>query len=361
MSGNGKFHTRNQWTEEFESHLAASVGVCLLRGILNYGLYLSFPLYVAMMVVGSIHREECPVNKRIPWYLILGGLAGILSVVLRIIMDFAWNCSIKSSDKGVKVVPGSHPALSMVGAVHYLFRLFVIAWNLTATFHIYNVKPTFDDASSLSYCHPSPYYLAFVLVILFDVLIAIVLFIWISALLAGILKPEMIDDLYEDLPDMELETDYNSFRTKQHQRRARRKKDNLKEPSVILEEEKTKSPPSKTLIVPTGTLQTENVPERRSALPIFDAPNFNDWSTDKDIMLAEDKNNLSIVRFATNLDSRRTSKDYWSFEEPLSTPSSTPIAKNEPPTWPSGGAQRLKNLFGPFDGVQSLKSVGEEV
>ena len=64
-------------------------------------------------------------------------------------------------------------------------RLFVIAWNLTATFHIYNVKPTFDDASSLSYCHPSPYYLAFVLVILFDVLIAIVLFIWVSALLAG--------------------------------------------------------------------------------------------------------------------------------------------------------------------------------
>ena len=103
----------------------------------------------------------------------------------------------------------------------------------------------------------------------------------------GMLKPEMIDDLYEDLPDMELETDYNSFRTKQHQRRARRKKDNLKEPSVILEEEKTKSPPSKTLIVPTGTLETENVPERRSALPIFDAPNFNDWSTDKDIMLAE--------------------------------------------------------------------------
>ena len=39
----------------------------------------------------------------------------------------------------------------------------------------------------------------------------------------------------------------------------------------------------------------------------------------------KDKNNLSIVRFATNLDSRRTSKDYWSFEEPLSTPSSTPM------------------------------------
>ena len=99
-------------------------------------------------------------------------------------------------------------------------------------------------------------------------------------------KPEMIEDLYEDLPDMELEKDYNSFRTKQHQRRARRKRDNLKEPNFIRQEEKIKSP-SKTLIVPTETLQTENAPECRSALPIFDAPNLNDWSTDKDIMLPE--------------------------------------------------------------------------
>ena len=73
MSGNGKFHTRSQWTrEELESHLASSMAVCLIHGMLKYGIYMVFPLYIAMVVVGSIHREECPVNKRIPWYLILG-------------------------------------------------------------------------------------------------------------------------------------------------------------------------------------------------------------------------------------------------------------------------------------------------
>ena len=36
--------------------------------------------------------------------------------------------------------------------------------------------------------------------------------------------------------------------------------------------------------------------------------------------------------------------------------------KNDPPTWPSGGAQKLKNLFDPFDGGQVLKPIiGEEV
>ena len=39
-------------------------------------------------------------------------------------------------------------------------------------------------------------------------------------------------------------------------------------------------------------------------------------------------------------------------------------SENDPPIWPSGGAQipqKLKNLFDPFDGVQNLKPVGEEV
>ena len=54
-------------------------------------------------------------------FFVLGGLAGILTVVLRIIMELAWSC-IKSTHKGVKMDPSSHPKLSMVRAVHYLFR-----------------------------------------------------------------------------------------------------------------------------------------------------------------------------------------------------------------------------------------------
>ncbi len=70
-------------------------------------------------------------------------------------------------------------------AVHYLFRLFVIAWNLTATFHIYSVVPEFDDPNSLNYCHKPTYTLAYVLVIIFDVLAVVLIVVWISALIAG--------------------------------------------------------------------------------------------------------------------------------------------------------------------------------
>ena len=76
---------------------------------------------------------------------------------------------------------------SILTQIYYFwdFRMFVVVWNLTATFHIYYVKPNLHDKSSEDFCDPSTYYLAFVLVILFDVTFAIISFIWVSALIAG--------------------------------------------------------------------------------------------------------------------------------------------------------------------------------
>ena len=90
------------------------------------------------------------------------------------------------------------------------------------------------------------------------------------------LLPEMIDGLYEDLPDMELlEKDHNSFRQKQRQRRTRRQKQTFKNVPVTMNADppappEIPSPPSP--IMP--------------ALPVFHAPNLNGYE-DKDILLPE--------------------------------------------------------------------------
>ena len=173
-------------------------------------------------------------------------------------------------------------------AVNYLFRLFVIAWNLMATFHIYSVVPDFTDPSSPQYCDETTYTLAYVLVILFDVFFALVIFVWISALLMGLMFPEMVENLYENdcesgsvnssLPDIELEE--NSLRQKQKQRRRRRRQ-------KLLQKE-VKEP----------------------EWPQFDHPVSQQDSDD--ISSNEGKNILSSVRFSRSVDSRRISKDYYS-------------------------------------------------
>ena len=44
----------------------------ILQNICKCGPYLAFPLYVAMVVVGSIYKKECPVSMQVPCYLFLG-------------------------------------------------------------------------------------------------------------------------------------------------------------------------------------------------------------------------------------------------------------------------------------------------
>lgn len=61
-----------EWNEDTEAYIATSCIIGLLSMALKFGVYLSLPLHVAMVVVGIIHRHDCPVNPRIPWYLVFG-------------------------------------------------------------------------------------------------------------------------------------------------------------------------------------------------------------------------------------------------------------------------------------------------
>ena len=89
------------------------------------------------------------------------------------------------------------------------------------------------------------------------------------------LLPEMIDGLYEDLPDMELlEKDHNSFRQKQRQRRTRRQKQTFKNVPVTMNAD----PPAPEIASPPSP----KIP----SLPVFHAPNLNGYE-DKDILLPE--------------------------------------------------------------------------
>lgn len=341
--------------EDGGGNMLSTLGLGLLSWIVTYGMYLTLPLYVAMVAVGFVHKDDCPVNIRIPWYLMFGGVAGVIAVFLRMLLDVAWHC-IKGENPNEKYdQQGSHPALSMVRAVMYLFRVFVVAWNITATFHIYNVVPDFLQPDSAQYCHKEVYMFAFVLVILFDVLAGIVIFIWLSAIIAGLKYPEMVSNLYEDddvisqssVPDLQFEGDPESMIEKQRQRRRRRKRKQLMRESSVYS------------LGEGGVSQADNVAKKKSdtsngfgktvsefggaTTAAFSLPQFYDPRSKKDsdsdeISSNEDRNILSGVRFSHMVDSRRISKDYYSklmMEEQA--------ARGQNAARP--GARRLKELF----------------
>lgn len=82
--------------------------------------------------------------------------------------------------------PMQHPGLSMVRVVMYLFIIFVIMWNINASFYIFSIHPDLtlgiDDPG---YCHPVAYRMAFVLVIIFITISGLLFSLWLGGIIAG--------------------------------------------------------------------------------------------------------------------------------------------------------------------------------
>ena len=81
--------------------------------------------------------------------------------------------------------PKSHPGLNMVRVVMYMFFVFMIMWNVNAALHVFSDVPNLIDDRSGDYCHPTVYYMSFVLVILFVSLAGAFLVLWTLAIIAG--------------------------------------------------------------------------------------------------------------------------------------------------------------------------------
>ena len=58
--------------------------VAVFAKAVSYVIYLTFPVHAAMMVVGFLHKDHCPVDVRLPRFLFFGGLAGLMAVLLRL-------------------------------------------------------------------------------------------------------------------------------------------------------------------------------------------------------------------------------------------------------------------------------------
>ena len=125
--------------------------------------------------------------------------------------------------------------------------------------------------------------------------------------------PEMVENLYEidddmddggsiasSIPDIELEEDQHSLREKQRKRRRRRRQKRFRK-------EHSKEVSS----MPSSNRSESQNNMSNVSLPMFLHPTASDGGRE-DISPLEDKHNLAAVRFASLVDSRRISKDYYS-------------------------------------------------
>jgi len=116
-------------------------------------LILFFILNLIMLIVGIIKRNECPIQKLIPIYLIVAGATGIVSKLLPFI-----NRRIN---------------ITLITYIIYTLYIFEFVCMLIGSYWVYSIyKPNFNEGIR-PYCSKTAYYLAFWLLTVNWVLLAI--------------------------------------------------------------------------------------------------------------------------------------------------------------------------------------------
>lgn len=99
-------------------------------------------LPMLMVIIGSIYLHDCPANKLIPIYLIVGGCAGVVS-----------SCCRDKEQKERK------------NALGYLLDTFFFVWFIVGCVAIYQVyPPDYVNLGAPNYCNKTVYLFSFWLV-----------------------------------------------------------------------------------------------------------------------------------------------------------------------------------------------------
>ena len=300
---------------------------------LSYLLYLTLPVNAAMIIIGFVHKDQCPADVRLPRYLFFGGLAGLMAIILRIVLVCSWR-GVRKKHKGIKFDAKNHPGLSMVRSLMYIFLVFYVIWNVNATFHVFSVQPTFDSAAEDNYCHPVVYKFSYVLVITFDAIAGFACLIWMAAIMAGICWPQLLTH-YGYFITTDDDVQYNDSGSGSGSEK--------KSPSVVVNLESAAAVSNggrnlKSSIKNAAEVASPNRMEWKQ-LALRATSSEAEEEEDSEEEEEEERDHLSIVRFAREVNSRRISVDYHLDRLDITNFPSGPLLNN---STPAGRATRGK-------------------
>jgi len=107
---------------------------------------------ICMIVIGSIHFNDCPAEPNIPLFLIVGGAFSVFKYLIGVITRIRQN---DSSSQDPSQPP--HPAQSLISC-------FLCGWFITGCVWVYRIyKPSFEE-SDPEFCNKTVYVFAFWLI-----------------------------------------------------------------------------------------------------------------------------------------------------------------------------------------------------
>ena len=134
-----------QWKcNEFDIRVI-SVGCTFIVGVI-------IVIPICMIFFGAIYMHECPLNKYIPIYLLIGGIMGIIKPILSLSLHVRATQQEQAEERQRQ--SGTQSTLNW----------FILAWFMIGSYWIYHIYEPNYDSSKGKYCNKSLYTFAFWLV-----------------------------------------------------------------------------------------------------------------------------------------------------------------------------------------------------
>ncbi|KAK6173816.1 hypothetical protein SNE40_017209 [Patella caerulea] len=135
------------------------VDIFTIRRCITVILAVMILIPISMVVIGAQHLSDCPVQRFIPMYLIIGGSFALFRIITRFCLP-----RVKKDSSEVEEEEASCGKVCL--SLH-LIDFFLMAWFIAGNVWVYKLHGEFNsiDPSSSKYCHPTVYYFTFWLLI----------------------------------------------------------------------------------------------------------------------------------------------------------------------------------------------------
>lgn len=129
--------------------------------IITVCLSVSIAMPIAMIVIGAVYKDECPIQKNIPIWLIVAGSFGCLSTILRTISS----CISLWKKQGATASPEDNDEnkFAKKNCLTSLVELFLFIWFILGNVWVYSIKQNVQYSPEIiqTYCHQTLYLFAF--------------------------------------------------------------------------------------------------------------------------------------------------------------------------------------------------------
>jgi hypothetical protein len=134
---------------------------CIVIFILAFALTIP----ILQIIVGRHYRKRCPIQPKIPFFLCISGIIGLVTTLFPYIKMMLPSILRGRSDNATKKVRILNRILDIVPGLLSVFLMGWLNYGALLTFSVFN-KISYDEKDQKSYCHHKLYVYTIVLLVL---------------------------------------------------------------------------------------------------------------------------------------------------------------------------------------------------